>query len=90
MLVNDEVSKHSESEQEKEKLKLNLALRERGRVIRTLFLLKYMDDEGLRKRIDHQLEKIEHAHCFARAVFYANNGRNTFRFQGGTVIYGFM
>jgi TnpA family transposase len=55
-----------------------LALREMGRVIRTLFLLKYMDDEGLRKRIDHQLEKIESAHRFARAVFYANNGEIRF------------
>lgn len=54
------------------------ALKELGKVLRTLFLLKYMDDSSLRKRIDDQLDKIESAHRFARAVFYANNGEIQF------------
>jgi TnpA family transposase len=50
------------------------ALRELGKLVRTEFLLRYMDQEGLRKRIDNQLQKIESAHHFSRAVFYGNNG----------------
>lgn len=50
------------------------ALRELGKLVRTDFLLRYMDQEGLRKRIDNQLQKIESVHHFSRAVFYGNNG----------------
>ncbi len=52
-----------------------VALRELGRAVRTEFLLRYMDDGGLRKRIDDQLDRLESAHQFARAVFYARNGQ---------------
>jgi len=52
-----------------------LALRELGRVVRTEFLLRYMDDQSLRKRIDDQLDKLESTHHFARAVFYGQNGQ---------------
>jgi TnpA family transposase len=52
-----------------------LALRELGRVVRTEFLLRYMDDQSLRKRIDDQLDKLESTHTFARAVFYGQNGQ---------------
>ncbi len=52
-----------------------LALRELGRVVRTEFLLCYMDDQSLRKRIDDQLDKLESTHQFARAVFYGQNGQ---------------
>jgi len=54
---------------------LYLALRELGRAVRTEFLLRYMDDQDLRKRIDDQLDKLESAHHFARAVFYGQNGQ---------------
>ena len=54
------------------------ALRELGRLVRMLFLLDYMDDVELRKRIDVQLDKQESGHQFARAVFYANNGEVQF------------
>lgn len=50
------------------------SLRELGQLVRTKFLLEYMDDSELRKRIDTQLDKLESAHQFARAVFYANSG----------------
>lgn len=52
-----------------------LALRELGRAVRTEFLLRYLDDQTLRKRIDEQLDKLESAHHFARAVFYGQNGQ---------------
>ncbi|MBD2766642.1 Tn3 family transposase [Hymenobacter sp. BT664] len=52
-----------------------LALRELGRAVRTEFLLRYMDDQDLRQRIDDQLDKLESAHSFARAVFYGQNGQ---------------
>nr|WP_246399150.1 Tn3 family transposase [Hymenobacter luteus] len=52
-----------------------LALRELGRAVKTEFLLRYMDDQGLRKRIDEQLDKLESTHSFARAVFYGQNGQ---------------
>ena len=54
---------------------LYLALRELGRAVRTEFLLRYMDDQDLRKRIDDQLDKLESTHHFARAVFYGQNGQ---------------
>ena len=59
---------------------LYLALRELGRAVRTEFLLRYMDDQDLRKRIDDQLDKLESTHTFARAVFYGQNGQ--FRYAG--------
>ncbi|RTQ53728.1 hypothetical protein EJV47_03055 [Hymenobacter gummosus] len=52
-----------------------LALRELGRAVKTEFLLRYMDDQGLRKRIDEQLDKLESTHSLARAVFYGQNGQ---------------
>jgi len=52
-----------------------LALRELGRAVRTEFLLRYLDDQTLRKRIDEQLDKLESAHHFARSVFYGQNGQ---------------
>jgi TnpA family transposase len=54
---------------------LYLALREVGRAVRTEFLLRYLDDQDLRKRIDDQLDKLESTHHFARAVFYGQNGQ---------------
>ena len=59
---------------------LYLALRELGRAVRAEFLLRYMDDQDLRKRIDDQLDKLESTHQFARAVFYGQNGQ--FRYAG--------
>jgi len=50
-----------------------LALRELGRAVRTEFLLRDIDDQDLRKRIDDQLDKLESTHSFARAVFHGQN-----------------
>lgn len=49
------------------------ALKEFGRIIKTLFLLKYIDDVELRQAIEKQLNKIESSNKFGKAVFYGNN-----------------
>ncbi|KJU87366.1 transposase Tn3 family protein [Candidatus Magnetobacterium bavaricum] len=49
------------------------SLKEFGRIIKTLFLLKYIDDVGLRQSIEKQLNKIESSNKFGKAVFYGNN-----------------
>lgn len=49
------------------------ALKEFGRIIKTLFLLKYIDDVKLRQAIEKQLNKLESSNRFAKAVFYGNN-----------------
>ncbi len=49
------------------------ALQEFGRIIKSLFLLTYMDDVSLRQAIQKQLNKIELSNKFSDAVFFANN-----------------
>jgi TnpA family transposase len=49
------------------------AIKEFGRVIKSLFILTYYDDVKLRQRIEKQLNRIESSNKFAKAVFYANN-----------------
>jgi TnpA family transposase len=49
------------------------ALKEFGRIIKTLFILKYIDDVELRQIIEKQLNKLESSNKFAKAVFFGNN-----------------
>lgn len=49
------------------------ALKQFGRIIKSVFLLKYIDELALRQAIEKQLNKSENAHKFEGAVFYANN-----------------
>ena len=49
------------------------ALKEFGRLIKTEFILTYLDDLELRQRIEKQLNKVELANRFSKAVFFANN-----------------
>ncbi|MDD5718045.1 MAG: Tn3 family transposase [Sulfuricurvum sp.] len=56
------------------KHKLYQALREFGRIIKTRFLLTYIDDVSLRQQIEKQLNKVENANKFSRAVFFGNSG----------------
>ena len=44
------------------------ALKAFGRIIKSLFILRYIDGVALRQAIEHQLNKIEHAHRFTRAI----------------------
>ena len=49
------------------------AIKEFGRIIKTLFLLRYIDDVELRQDIEKQLNKLESSNKFSKAVFYGNN-----------------
>lgn len=49
------------------------ALKEFGKIIKTLFILKYVNDPELRQSIEKQLNKIEHAQRFAKAVAFGNS-----------------
>lgn len=57
------------------------ALKEFGRIIKSRFILTYFDDLELRQRIEKQLNKIELANRFSKAVFFANNQE----FQDGSL-----
>jgi TnpA family transposase len=48
------------------------ALKAFGQIIKSLFILRYIDDMNLRQAIEKQLNKIEHSHKFARAVSVGN------------------
>jgi TnpA family transposase len=49
------------------------ALKEFGRIIKSIFILTYFDDVKLRQRIEKQLNKVELSNKFSKAVFFANN-----------------
>ena len=49
------------------------ALKEFGKIIKTLFLLKYIDDVDLRQAIQLQLNKQENSNKFGKAVFHGNS-----------------
>ncbi|MEM6699300.1 MAG: transposase, partial [Bacteroidota bacterium] len=54
------------------------ALKEYGKIVKTIFLLKYIDDVELRQAIRKQLNKIENANKFSDAIRFANNGESIF------------
>jgi TnpA family transposase len=49
------------------------AIKEFGRIIKSKFILTYMDDLLLRQQIEKQLNKIELSNKFAKAVFFEKN-----------------
>ena len=49
------------------------AVKSFGRIIKTIFLLKYIDSVELRQTIEKQLNKIESSQKFAKAVFFGSN-----------------
>lgn len=49
------------------------AIKEVGKIYKTIFLLRYYNDLPLRQNIEKQLNKIELSHLFAKAVFFGNN-----------------
>lgn len=53
---------------------LTRALQEYGRVIKTLFVLRYLGSEDDRRRFNLQLNKGESLHALRRALFFANEG----------------
>ena len=57
--------------------KLYSALKELGKIIKTNFLLNYIDDVKLRQRIEKQLNKVEASNKFSKAVFFGNSNEFT-------------
>ncbi len=51
------------------------ALQEYGRLVKTIFIIRYLQDEALRRRINLQLNKGEALHALRRFIFFANLGR---------------
>ena len=56
------------------KNKLYFAFRELGRVIRTMFLLRYISDPELRRTINAETNKTEEFHHFAGWAFFGGEG----------------
>lgn len=53
---------------------LDTALREMGRIEKTIFILDYTSDEALRRRIQRGLNKGEAMNALARAIFFGKRG----------------
>jgi TnpA family transposase len=49
------------------------ALKEFGKIPKTLFILKYVDDPAFRQAIEKQLNKVEGSNKFARAISFGHN-----------------
>jgi TnpA family transposase len=63
--------------------RLARALADLGRVIKTMHLLNYFDDEAYRCRILVQLNRGEGRHMLARAVFHGKRGELRQRYRQG-------
>ncbi len=63
--------------------RLARALEELGRLVKTLYLLRFIDDEGYRRRILVQLNRHEGRHQLARAVFHGKRGELRQRYREG-------
>jgi TnpA family transposase len=63
--------------------RLARALQELGRVVKTLYLLRYIDDESYRRRILQQLNRHEGRHRLARTIFHGKRGELRQRYREG-------
>jgi TnpA family transposase len=63
--------------------KLARALEELGRLIKTLYLLRFINDEAYRRRILVQLNRGEGRHQLARIVFHGKRGELRQRYREG-------
>lgn len=54
------------------------ALKEYGKIIKSIFILQYLDQVKLRQAISKQLNKVEHSNRFSDAVWFANKGQLIF------------
>ncbi len=59
------------------------AIAELGRIVKTLYLLAYLDDEPYRRRILTQLNRTEARHALARQVFHGQRGQLRQRYREG-------
>jgi TnpA family transposase len=63
--------------------RLARALEELGRIVKTLYLLGYIDDEAYRRRILTQLNRGEGRHQLARIAFHGKRGELRQRYREG-------
>jgi TnpA family transposase len=63
--------------------KMARALEELGRLIKTLYLLRFIDNEAYRRRILIQLNRGEGRHQLARVVFHGKRGELRQRYREG-------
>jgi len=63
--------------------RLARALEELGRIVKTLYLLAYIDDDAYRRRILTQLNRGEGRHQLARVVFHGKRGELRQRYREG-------
>jgi TnpA family transposase len=54
--------------------RLSKAFTALGRLVKTIYILRYLDDPGLRRKIRVQLNRGEARHSLARWLFFANYG----------------
>ena len=54
--------------------KLYRAFRELGRVFRTIYLLRWITDDNLRRAVTHEANKVEHYHDFASHLNFGSQG----------------
>jgi len=52
---------------------LYCALKEFGRIIKSLFILRYIDEVELRQAIEKQLNRVELSNKFSKAILFGNN-----------------
>jgi TnpA family transposase len=62
---------------------LSKAIGELGRVVKTLYLLSYIDDETYRRRILTQINRGESRHSLARTVLHGQRGEIRQRYREG-------
>lgn len=53
---------------------ISKALTQLGRIVKTIFILKYLSDEKLRRKVQKQLNRGEQRHGLAKWLFFANHG----------------
>ena len=58
-----------------QKNKIAQSLKEIGRIEKTIFILDYISDEALRRRIQKGLNKGELTNVLARALFFGKQGK---------------
>lgn len=63
--------------------RLARALEELGRIIKTLYMLRYIDDAAYRRRILTQLNRGEGRHELARIIFHGKRGELRQRYREG-------
>jgi TnpA family transposase len=62
---------------------LALAIMDIGRIIKTVYLLNFVDDEGYRRRILTQLNRTEDRHSVARIICHGQRGEIRKRYREG-------